>query len=78
MIGAQRSAKSSYPRSTSAKSFGGNEYSMCHTEEPVNPVTTSTPSWAAARAVSFMRSAARWRTPSGSPSPHTSGGSTPA
>ena len=45
--------------------------------EPVKPVTTGTPSAAAARAVSFIRSAARVRTPSGSPSPQTSGGSTP-
>ena len=47
---------------------------MCQTGEPVKPVTTSTPKRAAARAVSFRRSAARERTPSGSPSPHTSGG----
>ncbi len=38
---------------------------------PVNPLTTSTPRFAAARAVSFISSAARARTPSGSPSPHT-------
>ncbi len=44
--------------------------------EPVKPVTTSTPRAAAARAVSAMRSAARRRTPSGSPSPQTSAGST--
>ena len=50
---------------------------MCQIGEPVKPVTTSTPSRAAARAVSFIFSAARWRTPSGSPSPHTSSGSTP-
>jgi hypothetical protein len=50
---------------------------MCHTGEPVNPVTTSTPSCAAARAVSFIASAARCRTPSGSPSPQISGDSTP-
>src|SRR3954468_11703272 len=50
---------------------------MCQTGDPVNPVTTSTPSCAAARAVSLSLSAARWRTPSGSPSPHTSGGTTP-
>ena len=49
---------------------------MCQIGEPVKPVTTSTPSCAAARAVSFMRSAARSCTPAGSPSPHTSGGST--
>ena len=40
----------------------------------MKPVTTVTPNAAAARAVSFMRSAARRRTPSGSPSPQTSGG----
>ncbi len=50
---------------------------MCHTDEPVKPVTTWTPSRAAARAVSFIFSAARCRTPSGSPSPQTSSGSTP-
>jgi hypothetical protein len=49
---------------------------MCQIGEPVNPVTTVTPKRAAARAVSFISSAARWRTPSGSPSPHTSGGRT--
>ena len=47
---------------------------MCQIGEPVKPVTTCTPKRAAARAVSLMRSAARERTPSGSPSPHTSGG----
>ena len=49
---------------------------MCQIGDPVKHVTTLTPSWAAARAVSFSRSAARVRTPSGSPSPQTSGGST--
>ena len=48
---------------------------MCQIGEPVKPVTVVTPSRAAARAVSLSLSAARWRTPSGSPSPHTSGGS---
>ena len=43
----------------------------------MNPLTTVTPNAAAARAVSFIRSAARCRTPSGSPSPHTSGGRIP-
>jgi hypothetical protein len=37
----------------------------------VNPTTVFTPSRAAARAVIFISSAARWRTPSGSPSPQT-------
>jgi hypothetical protein len=41
---------------------------------PVKPVTRSTPNAAAALAVSATRRAARWRTPSGSPSPQTSGG----
>ena len=50
---------------------------MCQIDEPVKPVTTVTPSCAAARAVSFIASAARPRTPSGSPSPQTSGASTP-
>ena len=42
--------------------------------EPVKPFTWVTPNLAAARAVSFTLSAARLRTPSGSPSPQTSGG----
>ena len=50
---------------------------MCQIGEPVKPVTVVTPSLAAARAVSLSFSAARCRTPSGSPSPHTSGGTTP-
>ena len=50
---------------------------MCQIGEPVKPVTVVTPSRAAARAVSLSFSAARWRTPSGSPSPQTSGGTTP-
>ena len=49
---------------------------MCQIGEPVKPVTVVTPSLAAARAVSLIFSAARWRTPSGSPSPQTSGGTT--
>ena len=57
-----------------AESFGGNEYSSCQIGEPVNPLTCVTPKAAAARAVSFIRSAARRRTPSGSPSPQISGG----
>ena len=43
--------------------------------DPVKPFTCVTPNAAAARAVSFIRSAARSRTPSGSPSPQTSAGS---
>src|SRR5215210_5926913 len=43
--------------------------------DPVKPLTCVTPKRAAALAVSMTFSAARRRTPSGSPSPHTSGGS---
>ncbi len=58
----------------------------CQMEEPVNPFTTAgksaAPFWPgralknfrAALAVSFIFSAARWRTPSGRPSPQTSAG----
>ena len=42
--------------------------------EPVNPLTTDTPSFWAARAVRFISSAARLFTPAGLPSPHTCGG----
>jgi hypothetical protein len=42
--------------------------------DPVNPTTVDTPSFAAARAVSFISSAARCRTPSGSPSPQMRAG----
>jgi hypothetical protein len=51
---------------------------MCQIDEPVNPLTWVTPNAAAALAVSCIRAAARRRTPSGSPSPQTSGGSTPS
>ena len=37
----------------------------------MNPTTVSTPRALASRAVCFISSAARVRTPSGSPSPHT-------
>ena len=40
-------------------------------DDPVKPTTVFTPSRWAVRAVSFISSAARCRTPSGSPSPHT-------
>ncbi|KFD43138.1 hypothetical protein IU11_14140 [Cellulosimicrobium sp. MM] len=40
----------------------------------MKPTTVFTPSFAARRAVCFISSAARWRTPSGSPSPHTTSG----
>ena len=40
----------------------------------MKPVTTFLPSLEAALAVSFISSAARCRTPSGSPSPQTRGG----
>src|SRR3712207_5348547 len=43
--------------------------------DPVKPLTCVTPKRAAALAVSMTFWAARRRTPSGSPSPHTSGGS---
>ena len=43
-------------------------------EDPVKPTTTSTPSLRAARAVIFISSAARWRTPSASPSPQMRSG----
>ena len=46
-------------------------------DEPVKPMTVSTPSAAAARAVSLISSAARWRTPSGSPSPQIRAGRMP-
>ena len=50
---------------------GGNIATVCQIDEPVKPTTVSTPSRAAVRAVSFISSAARCRTPSGSPSPQT-------
>ena len=40
----------------------------------MNPTTVFTPSRWAVRAVFIIASAARWRTPSGSPSPQTHGG----
>ncbi len=43
----------------------------CQIFEPVKPMTVSTPSLRAAMAVRFISSAARWRTPSASPSPQT-------
>ena len=56
---------------------GGNPASAYQIFDPVNPATVVTPNFAAARAVSFIRSAARCRTPSGSPSPQSSGGRMP-
>src|SRR5229473_7815116 len=47
---------------------------MCQVGEPVKPLTCFTPNLAAARAVSIIFRAARWRTPSGSPSPPHVGG----
>jgi hypothetical protein len=47
---------------------GGNIATVCQIEEPVNPMTVSTPRSRAARAVSLISAAARCRTPSGSPS----------
>jgi hypothetical protein len=48
---------------------GGNIATYFQIEDPVNPTTVSTPSLRAARAVIFISSAARCRTPSASPSP---------
>ena len=56
---------------------GGNIATYFQIEEPVNPTTTSTPSLRAARAVIFISSAARWRTPSASPSPQIRSGRMP-
>ena len=53
---------------------GGNIATVCQMDDPVKPTTVLTPSRAAVRAVSFMSSAARRRTPSGSPSPQTRAG----
>jgi hypothetical protein len=50
---------------------GGKKYRFFQTGLPVNPLTTLTPNFAAARAVFLTSSAQRWRTPSGSPSPHS-------
>jgi len=44
---------------------------------PVKPLTTSTPKARAARAVFLISSAARWRTPSGFPSPQMRAGRMP-
>ena len=46
----------------------------CQIDEPVKPTTVSTPSCAAARAVSFISSAARWRTPSARRRPRSAAG----
>src|SRR3954468_20544089 len=48
-----------------SRSGGGNAYRRCQIAEPVKPTTTTTPNAAAARAVSFIHSAARRLTPSG-------------
>ena len=53
-IGFQRSANSLKPSSIVASDTGGNEYSRCQIDEPVKPLTTLTPSFWAARAVSFI------------------------
>src|SRR5699024_6346845 len=50
---------------------GGNIATYFQIFDPVKPTTVRTPSLRARRAVVFMSSAARCRTPSGSPSPHT-------
>ncbi|OUD87437.1 hypothetical protein BC477_05535 [Clavibacter michiganensis subsp. michiganensis] len=50
---------------------GGNIATYGQMRDPVKPVTRVTPRAAAAFAVSFSSSAARWRTPSAWPSPQT-------
>src|SRR5689334_9586042 len=60
-----------------AAGTGGNIATVFQIEDPVNPTTVDTPSFAAARAVSFISSAARCRTPSGEPSPQTRSGRIP-
>jgi hypothetical protein len=50
---------------------GGNIATYCQMLDPVNPTTVSTPILRATLAVSLSSSAARCRTPSASPSPHT-------
>ena len=54
-----------------AAGTGGNIATYCQIDEPVKPTTVSMPIALASRAVSFISSAARSRTPSGDPSPHT-------
>ena len=56
---------------------GGNIATVFQIAEPVKPTTVDTPSLAAARAVSFISSAARCRTPSGDPSPQIRAGRMP-
>ena len=77
MIGAKRSANSLVAALDLGEVVGREAVEHVPVGEPVKPVTVVTPSRAAARAVSLSLSAARRRTPSGSPSPHTSGGTTP-
>ena len=56
---------------------GGNIATYFQIDDPVKPTTASTPSLRAARAVIFISSAARCRTPSGSPSPQIRSGRMP-
>ena len=56
---------------------GGNIATVCQIDEPVKPTTVLTPNFAAALAVSFISSAARFLTPSGSPSPQIRGDKIP-
>lgn len=56
---------------------GGNMATRCQIEDPVKPMTVSTPKAAAARAVFLISSAALRRTPSGSPSPQMRAGTMP-
>ena len=67
--GSRRRSSPAAPAGTSRRYF--------QIDEPVKPTTVSTPSRAAARAVSFISSAARCRTPSGSPSPQIRSGRMP-
>jgi hypothetical protein len=48
-----------------ASGTGGNIATVCQIEEPVKPITVSTPNAAAARAVSAISATARCLTPSG-------------
>ena len=68
-IGFQRGAKSWYPVPITAAGTGGNIATSYQVDDPVKPTTVLTPSLRAKRAVSFISSAGRCRTPSGSPLP---------
>src|SRR5450756_1504393 len=57
-IGFHRSANCLYPASIHSSDTGGKEYQPSQIEEPVNPVTTETPSRCATTAVFFIWSTA--------------------